>query len=155
LKEAASVHVLPWLECPNEWQQKELERKFNFLEIMRPGVLKALEDKRRDGEIGSSLEAKLVFESASARDLEQLRSFEDILPQVFIVSGVEIRPVDAVSRGVSEDFPRTAVIIEKAAGEKCVRCWNYSTQVGGDPQHPRICERCLPVVRDLEQTGQC
>ena len=29
------------------------------------------------------------------------------------------------------------------------RCWNYSTQVGGDAEHPLLCERCAPVIRGM------
>ncbi len=32
--------------------------------------------------------------------------------------------------------------IVKADGEKCDRCWNYSTQVGRFTEYPTICERC-------------
>lgn len=29
------------------------------------------------------------------------------------------------------------------------RCWNYSTRVGQDTEHPQLCERCLPVIRGM------
>ncbi len=34
----------------------------------------------------------------------------------------------------------------KAAGTKCVRCWNYSSAIGSDVAHPELCERCTPVI---------
>ncbi len=39
--------------------------------------------------------------------------------------------------------------VNKASGLKCSRCWNYSTQVGHDTEHPELCERCSPVIREL------
>jgi isoleucyl-tRNA synthetase len=42
------------------------------------------------------------------------------------------------------------VEVSKADGEKCERCWNYSTHVGEDSKYPTVCERCAPVLRELE-----
>ncbi|MEM6437150.1 MAG: zinc finger domain-containing protein, partial [Cyanobacteria bacterium P01_D01_bin.115] len=33
-----------------------------------------------------------------------------------------------------------------ADGEKCDRCWNYSTQVGQSTEHPTICDRCVDAL---------
>lgn len=30
------------------------------------------------------------------------------------------------------------------------RCWNYSTLVGRDQQHPQLCERCSPVIQGMD-----
>uniref|UniRef100_UPI00262E84CB zinc finger domain-containing protein n=1 Tax=uncultured Desulfovibrio sp. TaxID=167968 RepID=UPI00262E84CB len=42
-----------------------------------------------------------------------------------------------------------AVSVEKAAGEKCERCWIYSEELGTDPAYPTLCPRCAAVVRGL------
>lgn len=39
--------------------------------------------------------------------------------------------------------------VTRAEGNKCQRCWNYSTLVGSDAEHPALCERCSPVIRDM------
>lgn len=39
--------------------------------------------------------------------------------------------------------------VTRAEGTKCQRCWNYSTAVGNDAEHPALCERCAPVIRDM------
>ena len=44
---------------------------------------------------------------------------------------------------------KIAVGIARAEGEKCQRCWAFSPLVGADPEHPTLCERCGPVVREL------
>jgi isoleucyl-tRNA synthetase len=33
-----------------------------------------------------------------------------------------------------------------AEGEKCDRCWNYSTSVGQTSEHPTICDRCVAAL---------
>ena len=148
-----SVHLLRWPDCPSGWRNQALDKKFHFLEILRPHVLKALEDSRREEVIGSSLEARLVFKTASSRDAENLKALTAILPQVFIVSQVEVDQVDDVGQGVNEEFPKTAIIIKKADGHKCIRCWNYSLQVGQSREHQELCERCLPVVEAMIRDG--
>ncbi len=36
--------------------------------------------------------------------------------------------------------------VVKADGEKCDRCWNYSTHVGVSSEEPTICERCVVAL---------
>ena len=40
-----------------------------------------------------------------------------------------------------------SVLVEKADGEKCERCWTISETVGTDEKHPDICARCADVVK--------
>jgi isoleucyl-tRNA synthetase len=40
--------------------------------------------------------------------------------------------------------------VTRAPGTKCERCWNYSTHVGEDAAYPTVCERCRPVLAELE-----
>ena len=65
--------------------------------------------------------------------------------------------VDAVSSSCehhgSIDLPNSVgsvtAGVTRAEGSKCQRCWNYSTKVGQDAEHPSLCERCSPVIRDM------
>ncbi|MBP6342389.1 MAG: class I tRNA ligase family protein, partial [Candidatus Omnitrophica bacterium] len=143
---AVSVHLLDWPAVEPEWRSAEIEEKFASLMELRPFVLKALEEKRRAGEIGSSLEARVVFETASDRDESYLKSYSDILHTVFIVSQVEIKKVENVDQPVNDQYSKTRVIVEKAHGQKCSRCWNYKTDVGLSAAHPALCGSCARVV---------
>ena len=84
--------------------------------------------------------------SAELRPL--LASVLDTLPALFIVSQVEL--ADALGEGAHvATSDHLGVSVTPARGAKCGRCWNYSEQVGTDPEHPELCERCQPVVRAL------
>ena len=72
------------------------------------------------------------------RQREQLR-------YLFIVSAVTLEKA-ASANGTGE----VEVRVEKAAGKKCDRCWNYSTHVGEDPSYPTVCERCSAVLKEIE-----
>jgi isoleucyl-tRNA synthetase len=116
---------------------------------LRPFVLKALEEQRRGGLIGSSLEARVIFETASDRDYAYLNSHSDIIHTVFIVSQVEIKRVEVVGQPINEQYSKTSITVEKALGEKCSRCWNYKTDVGSVGEHPLLCASCAKVVKEM------
>jgi len=40
--------------------------------------------------------------------------------------------------------------VARARGEKCERCWNYSTRVGESSNYPTVCERCVAALREIE-----
>ncbi|MDP8211824.1 MAG: isoleucine--tRNA ligase [Candidatus Zapsychrus exili] len=147
-KNVKSVHLLEWQDTPKEWGNEDIIKKFELLVLLRPYILKSLEDKRRDGAIGSSLEAKVIFNTASKRDFDYLAEFKDMLPAAFIVSQAEINKVEDVTEGLSEEFNKTEIIIEKADGDKCPRCWNYKVDIGKDPKHNTICAHCATMVKE-------
>jgi len=148
MKEIDNVHLLEWLSVPDVWDNKKIREKFAPLEEMRPFVMKALEDKRRDNEIGSSLEAKVTFQSSDPKDIAYLESIQAILPSTFIVSQVGIEHVEKISQGLNDQFSKLAVSVKKADGEKCPRCWNYRL-LGEDQDHPTICTRCALAVKEM------
>ena len=139
-RSVASVHLLDWLVAPEDWNNKEIEEKFERLVAIRPVVLKAIEEKRKAGEVGSSLEAKILIKTASQSEYDYLRKHEDTLPSVFIVSQAAAEHV--ANAGTLE------IVVQKADGHKCGRCWNYRTDVGNDPEHPGLCGRCTANVKE-------
>jgi isoleucyl-tRNA synthetase len=141
-RDRQSVHLAEMPEVRDGFVDAGLAERWAELLHTRGFVLKALEDARRSGLIGNSLEAK-VSVSADGDTFKLLDSFGTSLPSVFIVSEVEL------SESEGTDEPKVSV--EKAAGLKCVRCWNYRTSVGRNPDYPDICDRCVAQVgRGLE-----
>ena len=61
---------------------------------------------------------------------------EELLQEVFIVSGVEIKEAKEFS-----------VEVAVADGEKCERCWMYSKTVGEDKENPTICHKCSEALK--------
>ena len=145
---AESVHLLPWPECEAEKVDKELEAKWEKLLEVRDEVYRRLEDARQEALVGTSLEAHIrVF--AQGAILEALRQMEEQLPAFLIVSQVEVSDLssfDGERRG-SQDVE---VVVERSIGEKCQRCWNYSSTIGLSEKHPDICERCAAALVEIE-----
>ena len=59
-------------------------------------------------------------------------------------------------RGTVDEAPqhaykleRASIIVEKAAGETCERCWIVTPEIGENEEHPTICLRCADVVNEM------
>ena len=137
----SSVHLMEFPEADPTWIDPDLARRWDDLLAVRTAVLATLESRRREKMIGSSLEAKVIIDANPAR-YEALRLYSEDLPSFFIVSAVEIRPVSHLPHN-----PDFQISVEKAAGQKCERCWNYRAAVGSYPDHPTLCDRCIEPVR--------
>ena len=46
----------------------------------------------------------------------------------------------------SEQLKGLKVALRKADGEKCQRCWHYTTDVGQVAEHAELCGRCVSNV---------
>ena len=116
----------------------EFKDKWSFICNTREAVNKVLEEKRNEKVIGKSLEAKIIIHCGSDSDAERYDSFAGHLEEILIVSGVEV---------VKDRDGETEFEVVKADGEKCERCWRYSTTVGNDSEHSTLCERCAAAIK--------
>ncbi|WP_147531976.1 isoleucine--tRNA ligase [Bacillus marasmi] len=131
-------------ELPNA---SKLEEKWTLFMKLRDDVLKALEEARNEKVIGKSLTAKVtLYVNEATREL--LDSIDENLMQLFIVSGFEVAGTygDAPENAVKLD--NAAIVVTKAEGETCERCWTVTTEVGQDSDHPTLCPRCATVVKE-------
>jgi isoleucyl-tRNA synthetase len=109
---------------------------------LRTHVTRALEEKRKAGEIGQSLEAKVCL-SVSPEDDHLLKEFgTENLAAMFIVSAVD----------VVADATATEPQVEVTAhpDSKCTRCWRWLPSVGTHADHPELCDRCHAVVSGVQ-----
>ncbi len=126
-------------------QAEELRGRFDTLMLIRNDVLKALEVARSDKGIGKSLEAKITV--YVPEDLSDVFKFDDIdYAQFFIVSKFAVAQSSTLPESALQ-LDTVGVLVERAAGDKCERCWTISETVGKDETHPEICERCADVVK--------
>jgi isoleucyl-tRNA synthetase len=140
-----SVQLTDFPEAAAHPAFADLEAKWTRFMDVRDDVLKTLEEARAAKTIGKSLEAKVtVFGNEELSSL--LSSIDDNVAQLFIVSQYEFG-------GSLEDAPAhalktadAAVVVEKAQGEKCERCWTISQEIGQNDAHPALCPRCASVV---------
>ena len=136
----SSVHLTAFPQVDRRWADTALAQRWEQLLKVRETVQAALEAKRREKVIGSSLEAKVSIH-ANPHRFEFLKQYESDLPGLFITSQVELIKVHNLPHD-----PEWTVSVEKAQGKKCERCWNYRDSVGQSAQHPALCDRCLEAI---------
>lgn len=146
-----SVHLATFPDpemLAGDWADpKEAEKAkadWNVLLAVRDEALKALEAARNAKAIGGSLEAALKI-VAPRPVFEVLTRHQPDLRYLFIVSAVTLEEAPSGNGATS-----VTVQVSHASGQKCERCWNYSTHVGEDEAYPTVCERCSAALKQIE-----
>jgi isoleucyl-tRNA synthetase len=145
-----SVHLNTFPEPPAGWKNPSLIEKWNRIRALRRVVTGALEVARRDKVIGASLEAAPLLFLGDPEDRKILDGLD--LAEIAITSTAHIARVDAPDDAFRlEDVPGVAVRFEHARGDKCARCWMILEEVGKNPAHSDLCNRCSQAVATLEK----
>ena len=151
----ASVHMARFVPADNLIEglsSQSLKRLDNWdlLIRIRSTVLKVLEEARQAKFIGNSLEAKVTLAGDDGY-APILKSYEAKLPALLIVSQVELGAPSGETSFFGE-VEGLRASVSRAEGEKCERCWIYSTEVGSNPDFPGICSRCSSTLEELGVT---
>lgn len=131
-KSKESIFLTDFPKASPDWKNPKIKEKFATLIEVRTDVQKVLENLRTQKVIGASLEAQVNI-TAPKEKFQVLKQFEG-LREFLIVSNV------VLSEG---EF---LVKADKAPGEKCVRCWTYSTQISRSIELPGICPKCVEAL---------
>jgi isoleucyl-tRNA synthetase len=142
-----SVHVALFPAAGRERNLELLSRWTRLFEV-RDVALRALEEARAAKLIGSSLEARVTL-LADRQTFQLLQHYRDELRYLFIVSQVDV----ALAAEGETNVAGVSVRIERASGEKCERCWNYSNRVGESVRYPTACERCTVALAEIEEVS--
>ncbi|HEV2985012.1 MAG TPA: class I tRNA ligase family protein, partial [Vicinamibacterales bacterium] len=149
-EESVHIAVFPAAAGLARFENAELVERWKRLVEVREQVLAEIEPLRKNKQIGSSLQAKVVL-SATPSELALLERYSRELPMLFIVSDVELRPAPTDVEANGE--PRARVTIERAGGVKCERCWRYVPAVSDDPQWAGLCSRCQDALSRGDQAA--
>jgi len=144
-----SVHLRRFPDVQREWRNEALAEKWRKVRQVRRVVTGALEIERKEGRIGSSLEAAPKIYVAD-KDLRAALSGVD-LAEIAITSGARLLlgdgPADAFRL---DDVKGVAVVFERAKGTKCARSWKILEDVGTDPEFPELSLRDAAAVRQYD-----
>ena len=147
--EEGSVHLRAFPEMPDAWRDEALAAKWRKVRTVRRVVTGALEIERREGRIGSSLEAapKVYVSDETLR--EALRGVD--LAEIAITSGGTLMAEEGPREAFRlEDVPDVAVVFARAKGTKCARSWKILPEVGSDPDFPDLSPRDAAAVRQFD-----
>lgn len=119
-------------KATNEYDESFAE-EFDRFKKVRGEAMKALEDARNRGIIGSSQEAAIEIALDDDRTAALFGSFDEAeLNRIFIVSRVKI---------AENTEKELRVSVSRHEGQKCERCWNYFDELL-EADGNRICPRC-------------
>ena len=117
IKENESVHLEKFPIIPSNWNNDDLNDRWNELLKIRNKCNSSIELKRASKEIGSSLEANLkIFLNDKLIELIKGIDFSELC----ITSSAEVDKINA------KDTEEIIVETTKATGEKCPVCWKIN-----------------------------
>ena len=127
-----SIFLCDYPIAKPEWKRTDLKELFEEILKIRSDVQKEIEILRASKTIGASLEASIEI-AAEGSVLSKLRQISD-LRELLIVSNVHLKD------------GKYSIKVEKSGGEKCVRCWTYTTEISTKVELPNICPKCVEAL---------
>ena len=117
----SSIHLEDFPKIPAKWKNEKLSNKWENFKKIRKVVNAAMEIKRADKDIGSSLEADVQVYLSE----EKLKIVEDFdLSENFITSKAEAKKIENNNNFFTlDEIKDVKVAVKKAEGKKCPRCW--------------------------------
>ena len=112
-KGTGSIHLSNFPSIPKSWQNEELNKKWKELYLIKQEVNIAIEEKRANKEIGSSLEADVTLH-LNEKNLNLLEGLN--LEEYLITSKVNKIKTDS-------DVEEIKIEVKKSSGTKCTLCW--------------------------------
>jgi isoleucyl-tRNA synthetase len=127
-----SVMLDTWHVLPELAGKSALVARWQQIRSVRAEAMKAIEDVRAAGQVGSSLQAEVEIH-ATNETYDLLASLGDDLKFVLICSRATLLQGEA------------KIVVTPSAQQKCARCWHWRDDVGHHDhaaEHPELCGRC-------------
>ena len=135
----ASVHLMLFPSIRKELRGRVNGRRWERLMEAREIALKEIEETRRKGEIGDSMEASLRI-TLPGDWMNDCGDSGELLAEILVVAKVEVLFGDSLT-----------VEVTPFSGSKCPRCWKrFSDPVEGR-SHPELCARCHQVMEKVHE----
>jgi isoleucyl-tRNA synthetase len=144
-RSAPSPHLAVFPDAEDRWVDEALATRWERLIQLRTDAARVLEQARAARMIGASLDAHVTLYAGDTWRAV-LAPYETQLPALLIVSGVDLARYENRPADLAPVSDQLAVVVSRAQGDKCVRCWTHRPDVGRDHRHPALCARCVAVV---------
>ena len=145
-----SIHLQDFADL--SWiKESQIDGMVKFALGVRSSVLKELETLRTKGDIRHSLDAAVSLhisdDNAECKKLtaaleKSLQPLGLFWKDLCIVSQLSLQDS---SEGLREISPGVWMEVQRAAGSKCARCWQWEENISPDDQ---LCTRCKRVIAD-------
>lgn len=142
-----SVMLEDWPAGSEEFYNQDIANTWGRMLALRSEITKALENARKNKEIGHSLDAAVTI-YADGEAYACLNAFGSELANLLIVSEAHVVEgrSNAPETAKATEEGHLNVAVAPSTLEKCERCWIHRDSVGSDHDHPTLCARCASVV---------
>ena len=131
-KESIALEDYPELGLP----EKELSEDYQLLLELRSHVNSLLEPLRKDGEIGSSSEAMVLYRPESDKERKLIEKIgEKDMQTILIVSSFQVSDKS---------------LAKHHEGKRCDRCWNYFDELE-EVDGAHLCPRCKQAIEGADK----
>ena len=152
---SSSIFIETWYEkLESLGNKKSLFDLAQWQKIMliRTACNKEMEQLRAEQKLGSTLEANIVL-YADKENFKLLSKLEDELRFVLITSQASALPIDKIDQADAktkdaDGIAGIKISVTAVSDSKCERCWHRREDVGGDKNHPTLCQRCIVNISD-------
>ena len=132
-----SIHYKQFLAVSDTWRDDELNNKWENIKVIRRFVTTAIEKKRAEKIIGSSLEAH-PFVSVSDKLMSDCKNVD--MAEICITSFFTLE--SSLSKEEGDDID---VNVNLAMGQKCERCWKIVEEKMFNSE-ASLCKRCYDTI---------
>ncbi len=136
----SSIHLEEFLKSQSDFKNNTLSDKWNLIKSVRKVITGALEKKRADKFIGSSLEAHADI-YLDQKLMSKLKYID--FSEIAIISSFRILDKkESLDNFNLEEIEGVSINISKAIGKKCERCWKFEEDINSNG----ICIRCEKAI---------
>ena len=138
-----NAQLLEFPKVTHEFNEDVIE-EYKWILKLRADVLKAIEIVRRNNEIGSAQQARVIIEIKDNTDYLNKYNADEFAKLFIVSSATLVKSLEDVT--FEGDVAKVKVL--KAEGIKCDRCWNYVDNTFETSEGEHLCERCHEVVHE-------
>ncbi|MDR1413542.1 MAG: isoleucine--tRNA ligase [Puniceicoccales bacterium] len=135
------IQLMDWPDSETIADFSAEKEEFDALLSLRSKVNEQLEHARQKKLIGQSLDGKVIMKISSDDPLIfLLKKYAELLPEIFIVSQVEV--CETTEMGIC------TIEIAIAGGEKCPRSWKWVHELVDAGEFGRVSQKCFEALAE-------
>jgi isoleucyl-tRNA synthetase len=145
-----SVHLADFPSNLEAFADADLAARWQRLMALRDGVNVEIETLRKAKVVGKSEEAKVQLRATGSL-AELLHRNQGDLPTIFMASDVALAGSPDAGQGAvftESDDSWATIVVSRADGVRCDRCWRYVPEVSAEPGLQGVCPRCEQALAE-------